>query len=783
MNNTTTKKIIIDCQVFQTPAYHRGMGKYSFSLLEAILEKLKVSKDYQPIFLFNSSIKQNREVRRALRSLAPQARFLDISLSTPKEPRARHSVQQIRLENEIILTTHLETLGLGKKVDFLILALYLDEVCSVFPKNDFIDKKALIYYDAIPYLYPNRYGVFKGFFENFYLPHTASLFEANMIFTISKTVANDLHIMFGIPDDVIHNIDGASIPRATNLPVKPEGFDIEEGSFILMPSGQEQRKNNMRAVEAFDEFCSRYSKDYTLVVTSFFTEDARAAMQARSGRVIFTGNVSEAELLWLYKKSRFILFASEYEGLGLPVLEAVEENKLVACSDISVFREMSKTAFYMFNPLSTHDISEGIRAADQAVLEDNNKTDQYKAIVKKYTWPRTADAFLDAMRTHEVWQPVEIKKKIALLCPDPSGFSAIGKVIAESHAWYSRYFDIDYYFDSGPGHTSMRPNFLTYAVKWERTERFDHKKAQQYDAVIYHIGNSEYHHNIIHAALGFPGYVVLHDTNLEGAFQGLEREGIITEQRLHLEETLEKRIAHASKKPRNGSFLASIANSQKAIITHSEYASRAVLDRIVVENDIVVQKINLPVDTPIHEELIGDNDEKLNISLAGIVAKVKGTDIIKAVAASPDYEHCKINIFGYRALESGLLNNLHTLSHVNVVTSPSDFEFQQLMAKTDILLNVREEYRGETSLTTLEQLRFGGAVIVKDVGWYGELPDDIVIKVKDSKGALDALTSLIKDSNRRASMRAASLRYVRENHSHQSYAEKMYKIIDDQTQS
>ena len=45
MAQTDKRILIVDGQVFQTPAWHRGMGKYSFELLRA-LEKLNNKHHY-----------------------------------------------------------------------------------------------------------------------------------------------------------------------------------------------------------------------------------------------------------------------------------------------------------------------------------------------------------------------------------------------------------------------------------------------------------------------------------------------------------------------------------------------------------------------------------------------------------------------------------------------------------------------------------------------------------------------------------------------------------------
>ena len=99
------------------------------------------------------------------------------------------------------------------------------------------------------------------------------------------------------------------------------------------------------------------------------------------------------------------------------------------------------------------------------------------------------------------------------------------------------------------------------------------------------------------------------------------------------------------------------------------------------------------------------------------------------------------------------------------------------MATTDILINVRLVYKGETSLTTLESMRYGGIVIVRNFGWYAELPEDSVVFVDDPSEVVVTLRNLLKDPTRLELTKQQSIKYIEKNHSHNDYAKKMYELI------
>jgi glycosyltransferase involved in cell wall biosynthesis len=762
----TDRPLYIDCQVFQSAAWDRGMGKYSTELLKSLLPTFGEKNTIN--LLFNDSLDIPSEVM-SLVSGSSEHNIVKLPLERPREPREDHNVQSTRLANKRILNENI-----SEEHDFFILSLFLDEVCPVFPDHSL--KKTMVYYDTIPYLYHERYGKFKGFFDFFYLPHSATVFEADCLLSISETVANDLTIFLGIPNRKIINIDGAYIPSAKSKPRMPEQLAGIK-NFVLMPSGQEIRKNNLRAVRAFRSFVNSTKLDIKLVVTSFFTEEAREELVTESGgNALFTGNVSSEELAWLYENSSSLLFASEYEGLGLPILEAAQMRKPIFCSNIQAFKEISDEAMFFFDPLDEESIKNCLAEVYKSDTLQT-KTHHYKSINDKYTWKRSARVTYDALSADSV-ALVEKKPRIAMLCPDPSGFSAIGKVAMECHSTLSDYFEIDYFFDTGHGHRELRPNLLMYAShggKSKRAQEFNSSLYNQYDGVVYHIGSSEYHMETIKSALCYPGYVILHDTNLGGVYDNLVAEGYMSTQRKKLEGSIDKVLQRSlNSKELKSRYIASVVNRQKHVIVHSDYALSAVKE--VTLTNTKAKKLNLPVSTPYHllKNTIPNGAQV--IALAGILAGIKGISLIESIAQNPKFADDVIKLFGFSSSQPDQIERLSLLPNVDVTQNPTDFEFQRSMQSVDALINVRHNHHGETSLTTLEALRFGVAVAVRDFGWFAELPDDMVYKVAEGVEDIEAVT---EDCLRATDYQSMKKRvdYIDKNYSHELYAEGLHQLF------
>lgn len=757
--NSNKKNIIFDGQVFQTEAWDRGMGKYSLCLLQSLIN----SDDYHynnTYIIFNKQIELKSEVEDILKSTAPTVKMLFIDLKVP-ELSTHPSIKNLQEHNTTILESVVSKLG--GITDFFIFSLFLDQVCSTFPNNT---RKILLFYDLIPLQYSERYGNHINYHN--YLARFKTLFDADIILTISQTVSDDVATYLGISNKKLYNIDGAPIERSHHLGRGPVG--LKNKRYILMPSGNDLRKNNFRAVQAFELYRKKYSDlNIQLVLTSNFDEAAKKELLKQSSKIIFTGNVSESSLRWLYENSTAILFVSEYEGLGLPVLEAAKFNKPVVCSNLSAFKEMSKTAFYYADQFDPIDIAEAIKNALDGLGFDS-KIKEYKKITQYYTWDNTAQKALIPINKLKDKQ-IRKKPKIAIFAPNPAGYSAIGKVVMQLHPAMSEYFDIDYYLEDGKTLTKFtRPSYLPNIAKTFKANKFNAKLYRGYDAVIYHLGNSEYHVETIINALYLPGYAVIHDTHLKSIFHSeLKDFNYVDEDRLEAEQTLNR-----LQKTRLTSYLSSLTNNQLGNVVHSNYGSRALSE--INALSIPTLKSNLPTSTPLMMK--SNTNKRFTIGFAGIIHKAKGLNIVEKIINSSAFNDSNITIFGIPLIPDEYMDRLESYPNVDIETNLTDFGFQTKLSELDVLINYRPFYNGETSLTTIEAMRFGVVPIVRDVGWFKELPNDCVIKAKTAKEAVELLEEFRLDTEKRITMSKNAQEFIRNQYNYEKYAQDLFSFIN-----
>ncbi|MFN3979839.1 MAG: glycosyltransferase family 4 protein [Caldilinea sp.] len=110
-------------------------------------------------------------------------------------------------------------------------------------------------------------------------------------------------------------------------------------------------------------------------------------------QVRFLGFVSPQELHVLYTACHAVVFPSRYEGFGMPVLEAFQAGRPLACSNISPLAEIAGDAAVLFDPTDPVAIAHAIHT----VMFDYNLRQllcsRANARVAQFDWVQTARTF------------------------------------------------------------------------------------------------------------------------------------------------------------------------------------------------------------------------------------------------------------------------------------------------------------------------------------------------------------------------------------------------------
>ncbi|BDA80714.1 glycosyl transferase [Leptospira kobayashii] len=218
-----------------------------------------------------------------------------------------------------------------------------------------------------------------------------TLKNADKIFCLSKNTKNEI---------------SAYMPEATNkcLVVYPgvskRNFKKTKGifpkSFFLTVGTLEPRKNIKRLIDAFRKFKETNPKDgHSLLVLGRkgWGEEGDKLFQTLTDgslekyRIQFMENPNDDVLGQAINECEAFFFPSHHEGFGLPLLEAMIEDKRCAASDIPVFREILSDSSDLYVPSSS---LEGWTNAFQLFSHLKTKTRSPKFSKTKWSWDHTA---------------------------------------------------------------------------------------------------------------------------------------------------------------------------------------------------------------------------------------------------------------------------------------------------------------------------------------------------------------------------------------------------------
>jgi glycosyltransferase involved in cell wall biosynthesis len=271
-----------------------------------------------------------------------------------------------------------------------------------------------ILYDLIPLLFPQQYGAWHGLLGHghpWYARRVRDACRLDTLFAISAATAADARRLLGAICPPVHNIRGAVDERLARLPDDQLPAAAERvtakfgitGPFLLYVGGEDYRKNLTGAIAGFAALPRSVRDTHQLVIACFLTDRLTGSPQQAidrlgvGGRVVAIGHVTDAELTVLYQSCRAVFFPSLYEGLGLPVLEALTCGAPVACSGTSSLPEFAGGVAWLFDPRDPGSMADAlVRCLDEP--RDERRRER-EAFARTFTWAKTAEAVARGIET------------------------------------------------------------------------------------------------------------------------------------------------------------------------------------------------------------------------------------------------------------------------------------------------------------------------------------------------------------------------------------------------
>lgn len=196
---------------------------------------------------------------------------------------------------------------------------------------------------------------------------------AEAVVAVSQFTKDEVVELAGVPAERIrvvpNGVDG--IFRASEAPSN----SLLQGGYVLAVATLEPRKNLDRVVEA---------------VKLAGVELRVVGARGWGGVDVpgWVGEIPDARLADLYRRARCVVYASLYEGFGLPVLEAMASGTPVVTSRGGAMEEVAGGAAVLVDPLDLESITAGIA---EAQARRDELVPLGRARAREFTWERTAD--------------------------------------------------------------------------------------------------------------------------------------------------------------------------------------------------------------------------------------------------------------------------------------------------------------------------------------------------------------------------------------------------------
>jgi glycosyltransferase involved in cell wall biosynthesis len=226
--------------------------------------------------------------------------------------------------------------------------------------------------------------------------------KAQKIITVSEFTKNELIQHYNAPArkiKVIYNGYNKFIFKPILAKEKIDkiliNYDISR-PYILCVGRIERKKNIPALIEAFGIVKNRNkSLKHKLILVgdaSFGFDETNYMIKeyALDNEVIMTGWVKEEHLPYIYSGADAFIFPSNYEGFGIPLLQAMACEVPKAASDAASIPEVVGEAALFFNPYDVHSIADAI---EKIIIDErlrstlkNNGAEK----IKYFSWKKCA---------------------------------------------------------------------------------------------------------------------------------------------------------------------------------------------------------------------------------------------------------------------------------------------------------------------------------------------------------------------------------------------------------
>ena len=232
--------------------------------------------------------------------------------------------------------------------------------------------------------------------------------EAKLAITDSLTTKNDLkNLLKKQKIQKLLNVSTIDVERFLNIPIitiypgvevlKPQNnkilkkLNLTPRKYFITVGKLEPRKNLKRLINVFEKLDV---KDFKLVIIG---PKGWEEIKVKNKNIVLPGFVKDEDLYALYKNAFALVSASLWEGFGYPLIESALLKTPVICSNIQIYKEITRGHALFFNPKNVKEIKQTLeKALSQKEILQKNANNLYK-IAKFYNWKNYVENFEKAI--------------------------------------------------------------------------------------------------------------------------------------------------------------------------------------------------------------------------------------------------------------------------------------------------------------------------------------------------------------------------------------------------
>ena len=213
---------------------------------------------------------------------------------------------------------------------------------------------------------------------------------ADHIICISNNTKKDLQYFYNVDDKKISVIH-LGVDKVDNLEFQEMKIN---DPYILYVGDRRRYKNFFKFILAFS--LSKFLKNNFKIICFGGGGFDKKEIDLFEKSGINLNSVSQCQgsddcLNQFYKNASLFVFPSIYEGFGIPIIEALNMNCPVACSNIDIFKEVGQNLVNYFDPLDENSIKKVMEDTIINIKNEKIKIDQNsKKLLELFNWQKCA---------------------------------------------------------------------------------------------------------------------------------------------------------------------------------------------------------------------------------------------------------------------------------------------------------------------------------------------------------------------------------------------------------